>query len=385
MLNNRWAILALLLVVRLVMGFQFQAVASMTPFMAADLGLDFAQIGTLVGLYMLPGIFISLPGALYGRRYTDLTMVLFGVAVMVLGGVVTGLADSFAMLAIGRLIGGVGAVLQSLFMLKMVAEWFDEKSVTTAMAILLSGWPVGVALALTTMAPMAAQWGWQVVMHITALSCLLALIAVWLGYQPSPGGQFPSRGGTGFHMPRRELGLICYAGVVWGFYNLSYFSYLSFGPAMLIERGMEAATAGAAISLASWAALPALPLGGFLADRTGRPGLVLTICCTIAAVAAAALPLVDQPFILSAMIGMFATAPAGIIMGRAILTMSPANRPMGNAILYTFFYGGMGLAPGLVGWSADISGTAATPIFLSAAILALTAPLFLGQYLLARD
>jgi hypothetical protein len=85
------------------------------------------------------------------------------------------------------------------------------------------------------------------------------------------------------------------------------------------------------------------------------------------------------------MIGLFAAAPAGIIMGRAILTMSPAYRPMGNAILYTFFYGGMGLAPGLVGWSADISGTAATPIFLSAAILALTAPLFLGQYLLARD
>ncbi|MFP6770916.1 MAG: MFS transporter [Alphaproteobacteria bacterium] len=385
MLNNRWAILALLIVVRLVMGYQFQAVASMTPFMVADLGLDYAQIGTLVGFYMLPGIIISLPGALFGRRYTDLTMVLFGVAVMALGGVVSGLADSFAMLAFGRLIGGVGAVLQSLFMLKMVAEWFDQKSVTTAMAILLSGWPVGVALALTTMAPMAAQWGWQVVMYISALSCLMALISVWLGYRPPPGGQAPSRSGIGFHMPRRELGLICYIGVVWAFYNLSYFSFLSFGPAMLIERGMDAATAGAAISLSSWAALPALPLGGYLADRTGRPGLVLTICCIIAAMAAAALPLVDQPFILSAMIGLFAAAPAGIIMGRAILTMSPANRTLGNAILYTFFYGGMGLAPGLVGWSADISGTAATPIFLSAAILALTAPLFLGQYLLAKD
>ncbi|MBT3536559.1 MAG: MFS transporter, partial [Rhodospirillaceae bacterium] len=49
MLNNRWAILALLIVVRVVMGFQFQAVASVTPFMASDLGLDFAQIGSLVG------------------------------------------------------------------------------------------------------------------------------------------------------------------------------------------------------------------------------------------------------------------------------------------------------------------------------------------------
>jgi hypothetical protein len=44
----------------------------------------------------------------------------------------------------------------------------------------------------------------------------------------------------------------------------------------------------------------------------------------------------------------------------------------------------MGLVPGLVGWTADLTGTAAAPIYISAAVLALTAPLFLGQYLLAR-
>ena len=65
--------------------------------------------------------------------------------------------------------------------------------------------------------------------------------------------------------------------------------------------------------------------------------------------------------------------------------MSPANRVQGNAILYTFFYGGLGLIPGVVGWTADVAGTAAAPIFLSAVILVLTVPLFLGQYLLSRD
>ncbi|MCS5605704.1 MAG: hypothetical protein NZ936_08960, partial [Alphaproteobacteria bacterium] len=72
-------------------------------------------------------------------------------------------------------------------------------------------------------------------------------------------------------------------------------------------------------------------------------------------------------------------------MGRAVLSMSPSNRVQGNAILYTFFYGGLGLIPGVVGWTADVAGTAAAPIFLSAVILVLTVPLFLGQYLLSRD
>ncbi len=384
MLNNRWAILALLIVVRLVMGFQFQAIASVTPFIVSDLGLDFAQIGSLVGFYMLPGFIIAIPGAMLGSRFKDLTMVLFGIGVMALGGVITGLADDFAMLAFGRLLGGAGAVVQSIFLLKMVAEWFDEKSVITAMALLLCGWPVGIAIALTTMAPLAETWGWQGVMHITALACVVAIAAVWLCYRPPPGARATGKGGMGFHIPRRELGLICYAGLVWAFYNLAYFSYLSFGPAMLIEQGMDAATAGTAISLASWAALPGLPMGGFLADRTGRPGLVLTICCLLAACAAGALPVMDQPFVLSALTGLFAAAPAGIIMGRAISIMSPTNRAQGNASLYTFFYGSMGLVPGLVGWTADLTGTAAAPIYISAAVLALTAPLFLGQYLLVR-
>ncbi|MBT6427984.1 MAG: MFS transporter, partial [Rhodospirillaceae bacterium] len=299
MLNNRWAILALLIVVRVVMGFQFQAVASVTPFMASDLGLDFAQIGSLVGFYMLPGIIIAIPGAMLGGRFKDLTMVLFGVAVMAVGGVITGLADDFFTLALGRLLAGAGAVAQSMFLLKMVAEWFDEKTVTTAMAILLSGWPVGIAIALTTMAPLAELWSWQIVMHITALACFAAMVAVWICYRPPPGGQVVGKRGIGFHVPRREVGVICYAGLVWAVYNAAYFSYLSFGPALLIERGMDVATAGTAISLASWAALPALPIGGFLADRTGRPGLILTISCLAAALCAGAMPLIDQPFVLS--------------------------------------------------------------------------------------
>ncbi len=384
MLTNRWAILAILIVVRVAMGFQFQSIASITPIIAIDLGLDYSQIGTLVGFYLLPGVIIAIPGGFLGSRFTDLTMVLFGVGVMALGGVVAGLADDFRLLAGGRLLSGAGAVVQSIFLVKMIADWFDAKSVVTAMAIMLSGWPVGIAIALATLGPLAAQWGWQAVMHLTAFGCVVAMVAVWLGYQPPPGSDTAGGGRARFRLPRRELALVCFAGLVWTVYNLAYFSFLSFGPALLIERGLDVAAAGRAISLSSWAALPALPLGGYLADRTGRPGLVLAICCVLAATATAALPLYDQPYLLCVAIGLFAAAPAGIIMGRAISVMSPARRAQGNAILYTFFYGGMGVIPGLIGWSADSAGTAAAPIFISALVLGLSVPLFLALNAVSR-
>ena len=384
MLSNRWAILAVLIVVRVAMGFQFQAIASITPVIAADLGLDYTQIGTLVGFYMLPGVFIAIPGGFLGSRFSDLTMVLFGVGVMALGGVIAGLADGFNQLAFGRLLSGAGAVMQSIFLVKMIADWFDARSVVTAMALMLVGWPVGIAIALVTLGPLAAVWGWQMAMHLTAVGCVVAMIAIWLCYQPPPGSQAATAGRATFRIPRRELSLICFAGIVWTVYNLAYFSFLSFGPALLIERGLDVAAAGRAVSLASWAALPALPLGGFLADRTGRPGLVLAASCLLAAAATAALPLFNQPNLLCAAIGLFAAAPAGIIMGRAISVMPPASRAQGNAILYTFFYGGMGLVPGLVGWTADRAGTAAAPLYFSAVILVLSVPLFLALGAVSR-
>ncbi len=383
MFTNRWAILAILIVVRLAMGFQFQAVASMTPIISADLGLDFAEIGTLVGFYMLPGVFLAIPGAILGSRFTDLSMVLFGVTVMALGGIVAGLSDGFAMLAFGRLLSGAGAVVQSIFLVKMIADWFDEKSVVTAMALMLCGWPIGIAIALATLGPLAENWGWQPVMYLTAFVCMISVVAVWLGYSPPPGGA-AAGGHSTFRVPRRELTMVFYAGLVWMFYNLAYFSFISFGPALLLERGLDVAAAGRAISLASWAALPALPLGGYLSDRTGRPDIILGVCCVLAAAAAAALPLTSYPYLLCAAVGLFAAAPAGIIMGRAISLMSPPYRAQGNAILYTFFYGGMGLVPSLIGWGADRTGTAATPLYFSAAVLAFTIPLFLVLHAMAK-
>lgn len=39
------------------MAFQFQSTAAVGPLPVADLGLTYAQLGTLIGLYLLPGVY----------------------------------------------------------------------------------------------------------------------------------------------------------------------------------------------------------------------------------------------------------------------------------------------------------------------------------------
>jgi len=369
MLANRWTVLALLLIVRFAMGFQFQAVAAVAPRLSTQLTLNHADIGTLVGLYLLPGLIIAIPGGFLGSRFSDLKMVALGIALMALGGFIAGMADSYATIAAGRLVSGVGAVIQSIFVVKMIADWFDGREMITAMAVMLSGFPVGIAVALPVLGILADAAGWQMAMTATGGFCLLALAVLLICYRTPPQSAATTGASADFWLPRRELLLVIIGALLWTFYNIAYFTYLAFGPALLIERGMSLLDAGLAISVSSWVTMAAVPLGGMLAERSGRPTAALVMGCLFAGTFMAALPLFDYPYAINAGIGAFAAAPAGIIMAAAIGVLSPQYRAQGNGIIYTFFYGGMGVCPILAGWLADATGTAATPIFMCAGVL----------------
>jgi hypothetical protein len=60
-MSNRWTALALVFVTRTSMGVQFQSIAAVAPLMRAELALSYAQVGTLIGIYMLPGAFLRCP------------------------------------------------------------------------------------------------------------------------------------------------------------------------------------------------------------------------------------------------------------------------------------------------------------------------------------
>jgi hypothetical protein len=63
---TRWHILALLFLARTALGFQFQTLASVGDNLAVALGLDYAEIGLLIGLFMAPGVLLALPADLLG-------------------------------------------------------------------------------------------------------------------------------------------------------------------------------------------------------------------------------------------------------------------------------------------------------------------------------
>src|SRR5438445_669698 len=155
------------------MGYQFQSVASVGPLLVPELGLAWAQLGTLIGVYMLPGAFFALPGGMLGQRLGERRTVVASLALMVAGGLVTAASHGFALAVSGRLLSGVGAVLMNILLAKMVADWFAEGELTTAMAIMLSSWPVGLGLAAATLGGVATSSSWRMAVATAGLATLL--------------------------------------------------------------------------------------------------------------------------------------------------------------------------------------------------------------------
>ena len=75
-MEDRWKALAVLTVARTSLGFQVQSVGSISPVLLADLGLNFADLGTLIGLYFLPGIALTIPAGMFGKWFGDKRVVL---------------------------------------------------------------------------------------------------------------------------------------------------------------------------------------------------------------------------------------------------------------------------------------------------------------------
>src|SRR5947199_8502959 len=129
MLDRRWLILLVLFLARTALAVQFQAVASAGPFLIAALAIDYALIGLLIGLHSLPGVAIAIPGGVIGQRFGARRIALIGLALMVLGGIIVGFAQSFAAAAAGRTVLGVGAVLFNVLATKMITDWFAGREI----------------------------------------------------------------------------------------------------------------------------------------------------------------------------------------------------------------------------------------------------------------
>ena len=348
---NRWNALALLFTVRLAMAFQFQAIAALSPSIMQTYGVGLGDIGLLIGLYLSPGIILAIPGGAIGQRYGDKQAVLFGLGLMIAGGLIVALLTTWPMQIAGRLLAGTGGVLLNVLMSKMVTDRFAGKEIATAMGIFVNSWPVGIALALVALPTIEAATSLTVAMFIVAGFAVFGFLLLALFYRnPDQATAIVAERKP---LAGNGLAAVVTAGLVWGLYNAALAMVFGFGPAMLVERGWSIQAASSTTSIVLWVMIVSMPLGGILTDRTGRRNLVLVagfITFAITLVIAARSDAVLACFIA---LGIFAGLTPGPIMSLPASVLSPANRAMGMGVFFTLFYACVVAAPFIAGYLAE--------------------------------
>jgi MFS family permease len=359
------------------MAFQFQSVAAVAPLLGSTSGIGIADSGALIGLYFAPGVVLALPGGAIGQRLGDKNTVLAALLLMLAGEVAMALSPSWSVQIAGRIVSGGGGVMLNVQMTKMVADWFAGREIATAMAIFVNSWPAGIALSLVSLPLIGTAFGVHAVYLAVAALIALGLVFFVTTYRPKPKATVAAVASS--WPDRSALTAVIIAGAIWGLYNVGISMVFSFGPTLLVERGWTISAAGSVISIVLWLAVISVPLGGLLADRIGRPGLVLVCNCMVFAAAMMALPRSDAVVPIVVLIGLIGGLPAGPVMSLPARVLKPETRAIGTGIFFVLYYATMMLAPVIAGAGAKWTGQTAFAFDFGTAVL-LICPLLLWAF-----
>lgn len=365
---SRWTILAVLFTARLTMAFQFQSVGAVSPLIAETYGVSLADMGWLIGLYLAPGIVVAIPGGAIAARFGDKRIVMLSMVLMLIGVIMIALAPTWGWLMAGRVIGGVGGVIINVIMTKMLVDWFAGREISTAMGVFINSWPVGIALALLVLPSLATTGGltgvWAFVMGIIGI----ALGAFALLYKTPPTTSQPAAvmGGAGFPIVTLTL-----ASTIWALYNVGLAMVFAFGPSVLSERGWSLTAASSTTSIFVIATAISLPIGGIIADRTGRRDTVILISL-IGYSALIPLVLFSPAWgitIALSVAGFFFGLGAGPIMTLPAVVLRPDSRALGMGVFFSIYYALMMAGPAIAGALADRAGEAGVTFLFGSALL----------------
>lgn len=367
-MSGRWRMLAALTFARTSMGFQFQSVASVAPFLAADLGLDKAQLGWLIGLYLLPGALIALPGGLLGARFGDKRVTLLGLALMVVGGCWLAVAPDSGQANAARLVCGAGAVVLNVLLTKMVADWFpDARERLLAMSVLINAWPIGIGISLLVLGPLAQGAGWPLAIGSTSIFAALGLAAVLLLYR-SPGTAAVAGALALRILTRTEWRLLAIGSLPWLLFNAAYQILVSFLPLFFLEAGFDIARSGSLAAVNTLLIILSVQAGGFLLKRAAHPdwichAAILGWSATLLLLASS-----TDPWIWIVLGGLVGGLPAGAFVNVPAEFLRAQTRSTGMGVFYSIYYIGCAIFPAAAGAFYDATGSARSTLWMAAAL-----------------
>lgn len=337
--------------------------------------VGFSDIGFLLGIYLLPGVFLAYAAGLLNRRYREDQLSIAGLALMIVSAVGIGLSDSFLTAILFRAVGGIGATIVIITVTKMIADWFNDREIVLAMSVVQMSWPIGAMVGLPVQAYLADTLGLAAAIMSTGVITAIALAAFLLLYAEPHRTRTLQPEATGLN--RLSLAPIMVAGLIWGAMNVACVLVFTSAPMVLQSQGASPTTAASMVSAVVFLTIVSIPAGGYLVQLTGRTMTAIALCASLAGGSLALFAMDVWPVVSCILFGLAIGPLSGAILSLPSLVLAPQERATGFGLFYSFFYVLMAAGPAFAGYLQDLWHTPVAPILFSSALLIATPPILL--------
>ena len=370
-----WALaLSTTLGMQSVASFLDQSLPIIGPLLTASAGLAPERIGMISSLSALGVILFLVFGGPVLARLGPVRMLQVG-ALTAVCGLMIAATGWWPLLALAAIMMGFGYGPSPPAGNRILAATIPVRRRSLIFSIKQAGAPLGAALAGIILAPVAAAWGWPAALAISVsvgviAAAIITPTARWLNFEREPDRPIgpsalfnPRNVVAPFHLLKQNPALLTVTGLAFSFAAVQG-SLFSFSVTYLtLDRHMALAQAGLAYAVMQFSSVFARVFLGWLADRTGRPSLNLTVQALLAAAALVGCGfLPDQVSLLTAALvcgatGFFAASWNGIYMAE-IARLSPAKlitdiTSSSTVMVFVGYLSGPTIFSLLVSWSGS--------------------------------
>lgn len=271
-LAARWTMLAVVSLGFLSLTLNWFDIAAAFGLIAPDLQVGIPQLALLISLFVIGYGVAHIPGGILATRIGMKRTLVAGVLLEGLAGIGSGLATNYPVLAIFRVVAGIGGSIFIAVAFGAVTVWFQGRELSLALGV--SGgaaFSIGVAVGLYVWTFVQAAIGWHlalVVGGVIGLGVALVTAAVFRTPEGATtlAGVAITRAGLREALGHRDLWI--YGAALLGGYGAYFTTSQLLAEYAITERGFGPVAGGLLAALIGLAGIPGSIVGGMLADRS---------------------------------------------------------------------------------------------------------------------
>ncbi|ULN38715.1 MFS transporter [Mycolicibacterium smegmatis] len=254
------------------------------PQIAGAFGVSASVSGLLVGLYAVMVAALAVPLTVATSRFARKPLLMATVAGYLVSNTVVAAAPVFAVLALGRAVGGITHALFFSLVIGYAPRLVPGGTVGRALAVAGSGASVGLVVGTPVLTTLGAAAGWRapfVVLAALAVCTLVVLSRILPAVHHDPDGRSPQTGRRG------RLAAVAASNTL---VFLGHFTVYTFISVVLLSNGAPPALVGPTLLICGACGLLGLWYAGRGLDRNPRRTTLALLGAVMLAVAALAVP-----------------------------------------------------------------------------------------------